>query len=556
MKVVIIGGVAAGPKVASKIMRNEPNAEVTIIEKGEFLSYAGCGLPYYISGEVENQAELMATPVGTIRDTAFFRNVKNVNVLNHTEAIAVDRTRKSVKIKNEDGSTDDIAYDKLVFATGAVPSCPPIPGIAMKNIFTLHGVEDAEGIKAMLGERKALDCVIVGGGLIGVEVAEALIECGCRVTMVEMQSHILGMLDPEMAGIVERYFESKGIQILTSTTVQKFEGDAKVQRVVTDKKTLNADMVVLAIGVRPNSKLAADAGVELGSTGAIRVEPSMRTSDENIYAAGDCCECSNIVTGKPCFVPLGSTANKQGRVAANNICGIKDQFPGVAGSSVCKVFDFSVARTGLSENVAIENGFEPVCCYAPAPDKAHFIKSARPLFIKLIADKKTRKLLGAQAVGLGIADKRMDVVATALSAGMTIDQLANLDLCYAPPFSPAVDNILTAANILRNKLDGRMIGIKSEDVKTKIDNGDKMILLDVRSPGELETLPSINGAVNIPLGKLRKQLEDLGDDKNMEIIAFCKISLRGYEASIILKNAGFENVKVMEGGMLMWPYKK
>jgi rhodanese-related sulfurtransferase len=364
------------------------------------------------------------------------------------------------------------------------------------------------------------------------------------------------MLDPEMAAIVEKYLESKGVQVLTSTTVQEFKGDDTVQNVITDRKILNADLVVLAIGVKPNVKLAADAGLEIGETGAIKVDSRMCTSDPDIYASGDCCECTNIVTGRPCFVPLGSTANKQGRVAANNICGIDDTFPGVAGSSVCKIFDFSVARSGLGEKSAVENGYEPVCCYAPAPDKAHFIKSARPLFIKLIADRKSRKLLGAQAVGVGVADKRMDVIATALSAGLTVDQLANLDLCYAPPFSPAVDNILTAANILRNKLDGRMAGITADEVREKIDNNEKIILLDVRSPKELEQLPTIPGALNIPLGQLRNKLDQLGDDKNVEIIAFCKISLRGYEASIILKNAGFNNVKVMEGGMLMWPYKK
>lgn len=555
MKIVVIGGVAAGPKVASKIIRNNPDAEVTIIERGEFLSYAGCGLPYYISGEVETQEELMATPVGTVRDSVFFQNVKNVKVLNHTTATKINKAAKTVSIESSDGKKEDIKYDKLMLATGASPAKPPIPGINLKNIFTLHGVEDAEGIKALLSEHKARNAVIVGGGLIGVEMAESLTKCGCRVTIVEMLPNILPMLDPEMAILVEKYFESKGVKILSKTKVQGFEGQGAVSSVTTDKETLQADLVVLAIGVRPNVELAKDADLEIGVTGAIKVNKQMSTSDKNIYAAGDCVECTNIITDKPCFIPLGSTANKQGRVAANSICGIKDQFDGVMGSSVCKIFDFTTARTGLSEKDAIENGFDTITCLAPAPDKAHFLESAKPLMLKLIADRKSRRLLGAQGIGMGVADKRIDVAATAITAGMTVDQVANLDLSYAPPYAPAMDNLITAANILRNKIDGNMYGISAIEVKTKMDNNDEFIFLDVRSPAELEQM-RIDPCLHIPLGKLRTDIDKLGSDKDVEIIAFCKISLRGYEAALILKHNGFTNVKVMDGGILMWPYKK
>jgi len=555
MKVVVIGGVAAGPKVASKIIRNNPDAEVTIIEKGEFLSYAGCGLPYYISGEVKTQAELMATPVGTVRDTVFFHKVKNVNVLNHTEATAINPESKTVTIKNSEGVEDTLEYDKLVLATGASPAKPPIPGINLNNIFTLHGVEDAEGIKSLLSERKARNAVIVGGGLIGVEMAEALTQCGCRVTIVEMLPHILPMLDPEMVVLVEKYFESKGVKILTDTKVQGFEGKDQVEFVITDKEKLNADLVVLAIGVKPNVELAKSAGIKIGETGAIEVDKTMQTSEADIYASGDCVQCTNLITGKPCYIPLGSTANKQGRVAANSICGIKDEFSGVIGSSVCKIFDYTTARTGLSEKAANEAGFDVVCCLAPAPDKAHFLSSAKPLMLKLVADRKTRRLLGVQGVGMGVADKRIDVAATAITAGMTVDQLANLDLSYAPPYSPAMDNLLTAANILRNKIDGSMEGISAVEVKAKMDRGDKFILLDVRSLKELEMM-RIDPCLHIPLGKLRLELDKFGNDKSMPIVAFCKISLRGYEAALVLKHAGFTDVKVMDGGILMWPYKK
>ena len=553
MKVVVIGGVAAGPKIASKIIRNCPEAEVTIVEKGEFLSYAGCGLPYYISGEVKEQKELMATAVGTVRDSVFFQNVKNVKVLNHTTATKIDRKNKKVIVVSKNGVENTLDYDKLAIATGANPVKPPIPGINLKNIYSLHGVEDAEGIKAKLSEHKAIDAVIVGGGLIGVEVAEAIAECGGRVTIVAMLPQILPMLDPEIAALTEKHFEAKGVRIMISTKVMGFEGKDAVQKVTTDKEILNADIVILAIGVRPNVELALSIGLEIGKTGAIKVNSKMQTSDPDIYAAGDCVECVNRITGKSCFVPLGSTANKQGRVVANNICGTDDSFPGVIGSSVCKIFDFAAARTGLGEKEAKEAGYDVVTCLAPAPDKAHFMSTMKPLLLKLIADRKTGKLLGAQATGPGVADKRIDVAATAISAGMTVDDVANLDLSYAPPFAPAMDNIITAANVIRNKINGLMIGICSADVKAKIDNNDDCVLLDVRSPGEVEQM-RIEPCVHIPLGKLRNSLDKLPKDK--EIIAFCKISLRGYEAAIILKNAGFENVKVMDGGLLMWPYKK
>jgi len=398
MRVVIIGGVAAGPKVASRIIRVAPNAEVTIVEKGKLLSYAGCGLPYYVSGVVKEQAELMSTPVGVVRDPVFFQKVKNVRVLNQTEAINVDRSEKRVRVKNlTDGEESWVDYDRLVFATGAAPVVPPIPNVQLDNIFTLHGVHDAEGIKALMSEGKARDVVIVGGGLIGVEATEALVESGCRVTVVEMLPQILSMLDWEIAKLVEQHMESHGVKVLTNTKVQSFGGSGKVETVVTDQGTLPADMVILAMGVRPTVKLAQEAGLDTGTTGAIKVDSHMCTTAPDIYAVGDCVECTDLLTGDPCYAPLGSTANKQGRVAANSICGRPDTFPGVLGSTVCKVFDYCVGRTGLAEAAADKLGYETVTALAPAPDKAHFMPGAKPLLLKLVADKNSRRLLGAQA---------------------------------------------------------------------------------------------------------------------------------------------------------------
>ena len=552
MKVVIIGGVAAGPKVASRIVRLIQDAEITIVEKGEFLSYAGCGLPYYISGVVKTQKELMTTPVGTVRDTAFFQKVKNVKILNHTEATEVDSKNRIVTIKKADGSIDSLSYDKLVFATGATPVSPPISGIGLNNIFSLKGIEDAEAIKAKLANQKALDAVIVGGGLIGVEVAEAFTQMGCRVSIVEALPQILSILDEDMIVPVQKHFESKGVKILTNTKVIEFKGLDKVEKVITDKGELPADIVIMAIGVKPNISLAQRAGIKLGKTGAIAVNKQMLTSDPNIYAAGDCAEKKHLITEHPCYVPLGSTANKEGRVAANSICDIDDSFNGILGSAICKVFDFTVARTGLSEKEARSAGYNVVTALAPAPDKPHFMPTAKLLLLKLIADRKTGRILGAQGTGGGDVDKRVNIIATGLTMGMKLDQLSNLDLCYAPPYSPAVDNIITAGNILRNKIDGLMEGISSKEVKELFDNNTDFTFLDCRSPKEVEQM-SIDGSVNMPLGTVRSRLDTL--DKNRPIVTFCKISLRGYEAALILKKAGFKSVKVMDGGVLMWPYK-
>ena len=551
-RVVIVGGVAAGPKVASKIMRLRPEADVTIVEKGELLSYAGCGLPYYISGVVKEQKELMCTPVGTVRDPVFFHNVKNFRALNQTEALAVDRPNKRVRVRSVlDGEDTWLEYDKLVLAIGATPVVPPIPGVKLANVFTLHGVHDAEGIRAALAGGKARDVTVVGGGLIGVEATEALAEHGCRVTIVEMLPQILRILDWEMAKLVERHLESHGVRVLTGNRVMSFEGDGRVERVVTAKGTFLADLVVLAIGVRPNVELARQAALEIGKTGGIKVNDHMQTSDPDIYAAGDCVEMHDMLTGWPAYVPLGSTANKQGRVAAVNICGGDERFPGVIGSTVCKVFDYCVARTGLTEEAARNLGHEVVTALAPAPDKAHFMPTAKPLFLKLVVDAKTRRLLGAQATGPGDGSKRIDVAAMALMAGMTVDQLANADLCYAPPYAPAMDNIITAANVARNKLDGQMAGVTPMEVKRMLDEREDFVFLDVRTPGEYEQV-RLPGSTLIPLGALRGRLDELSQDK--PIVAFCKISLRGYEAALILKASGFKNARVMDGGIAMWPY--
>jgi NADPH-dependent 2,4-dienoyl-CoA reductase/sulfur reductase-like enzyme/rhodanese-related sulfurtransferase/two-component sensor histidine kinase len=568
MKVVIIGGIAAGPKVASKIIRLAPTTEVTIIEKSDILSCSGCGLPYYISGVVKQQTDLLSTPVKEVRDPVFFQNIKNIIVLNRTEALTIDRKNKRVKIKNTSNNNKSwINYDKLVLATGSVPKIPNIPGINLKNIFTIHDVHDAESIKSLLAAQKAKDVVIIGGGLIGVESTEALIARGCRVTIIEKQSQILTLFDKEMAKLVEHHMEENCVKILTNTEVKSFQcpdneeskSDYKISHsqqhkihVITNNGTIPADMVIIAAGVNPQTKLAIEAGIDIGSTDAIKVNKKMMTSDPNIYAAGDCAQCFGVVDYAECYLPLGSTANKEGRVAAINICGGDEEFPGITGSTACKVFDYCVARTGFSERSAINRGYDIIQTLTVGPDKEHFMPNVKTLMLKLIIDKKTRKILGAQSIGDSDGFNKIDIISTAISAGMTVDQLAGLDLCYAPSYSLAIDNIITAANVAKNKLDGVFAGTTSEEVYNKIINNENFILLDVRSYKEYEKL-RIPKSILIPLGVLRSRMHEIPEGK--EIITLGSISLRGYEAALILQSFGYNNVKVLDGGITMWPYE-
>jgi len=551
MRVVVIGGVAAGPKIAAKVKRSDPHAEVTIIEKGRILSYAGCGLPFYISGVVDNQNELLSTPEGTLKGLDYFEKVKNVKVLNQTEAVQIDRANKKVKIVERiSGAQHWLKYDKLALATGAEPQLLDLPGATLENIFTLHGFEHAEGVKEHMAERLAKDVIIVGGGLIGVEMTESLVSAGARVTLIEMQSHILpNLLDPDMSELVRRHFETQGVRVMTATRVTGFAGDGKVETVKTSSGELPANMVIIGTGVKPNVKLAESAGLNIGVTGGIETDTRMQTSDPDIYAAGDCVQTKCLITGEPTYRPLGSTANKQGRVAAENICGIDSEFPGIVRTSICKVFDYTVANSGLTEEQAKQYGYKLEISITPGADRSHFMPSAKTIIVKLVADAESGRMLGVQVVGPGEVAKRVDVAATALTAGMDIYKLSQLDLCYAPSYSDALDNIHVAANVLKNKLNGYMTGIHPEEVREKIKRGEDFLLLDVRSQSEFHHA-SIEGSVHIPISTLRGRISQLPVDK--EIIIYSRVSQSAYEAAVILKSSGFKNTKVMDGGITMW----
>jgi len=453
-------------------------------------------------------------------------------------------------LETQSGQTSTLEYDRLILATGSSPFIPDISKVDLPNILTVKSIEDAELLKS--GAISGVAACIVGGGLIGLETAEALQQRGMLVTVIEMRDQLLpGILDPEMAFLVEKQLRQQGVTVMTGSAVTGFVGNTAVEAVCVGGRELPADLVVLAPGVTPNVGLARSAGLEIGVSGAIAVDARMCTNDPDIYACGDCCETTHLITGKKVHIPLGSTANKQGRVAGINAAGGEASFSGVIGTSILRVFNVNAGKTGLSESEARANGFDVETVLSPAHDKAHFFPGAKPIVLKLIAERKTGRLLGLQAAGEGAVDKRLDAAATAITFHATAEQLSQIDLAYAPPYSAAMDNLIVAADILKNKLAGHARGISPHEVKRKFDDEEDFILLDVRSPAEhAET--GIAGAKLIPLGMLREKLDELPRDK--EIVAFCKVSLRGYEAQKILDAAGFENTKFMDGGILAWPY--
>ena len=557
---VIIGGSAAGPKTASKIRRMDPNAEIIMIQKGKYLSMASCGFPYFIGGVFNDPNQLIATPTGAQRNPEFFSNVKNIKALTSTEVIAIDKKEKNVTMRNlETGKDSQQKYDKLFIATGASAIVPNLPGKELDGVTTLQSMEDAIYLKTQLAGGNLKKAVIVGGGLIGIETCEALQLGGVQITVVEMLDQVLSFLDWEMAKHVENHIRAKGSDVITGCGVSEFLGkDGKITGVkLSDGRTLDCDLAVVSIGVRPNSQLAKAAGLEIGQRGGITVNTFMQTSDPDIYAGGDCVEVTNLVTHQKSPWPMGDAANLEGRVAAQNmVLGNNVEYDGMIGTGICKVFDYVAGSTGLSEKQASRLGYSNIMtAIQAAPDRPGFM-GARPVVIKLVADKTTCRLLGMQAIGTGDVSKRVAIGAMAIHAKMHVYDLVNLDLPYAPPFSPAIDNFITAAHVLQNKCLGRMEGISAIETKAKLDSGEKPFMLDVRGADEFEVMRLGVGETLVPLGKLRSNLDKLPADKSKEIIVYCKISLRGYEAYCCLKAKGYSNVKVMEGGIIGWPFPR
>jgi NADPH-dependent 2,4-dienoyl-CoA reductase/sulfur reductase-like enzyme/rhodanese-related sulfurtransferase len=546
-RLVVIGGVAAGPKAAAKARRCDPEMEIVIYQVEDEISYAGCGLPYYISGAIGERQELISRTLGQFAQ-------EGIKVLKNRRIERIDVQNRAVsghKIGSGETFTDQ--FDRLVIATGAYPIRPKIEGIDLKNVFYLRSIFDADAIFPAVRSESIRNVVIAGGGYIGLEMAESLVHLGKNVTIVELAPQILTLFDEDFAGILRQYLEKKGVKIFTSEGIKALRGkEGKVTHVQTIAREIEANGVLMSLGIRPQVELAKQARLKIGETGAIWVNEKMETSAEGVYAAGDCAETTNLITGKKVWVPLGSTANKQGRVVGVNVCGGNATFPGVMGTAVFKTFDFNVAKTGLNMREAEKEGFHPVQAIVRGFDRAHYYPGGKESTLKVIADKEAGRILGGQAVGEGPSDKFIDILAMALHGRMTCQQLASVDLAYAPPFSPALSPVIVAANVLMNKLEGKVEGIEASEVREKLQTSKESFqVLDVREEKEVKA-KRIPNTIWVPYGELKRRLGEL--DKGKEIAVHCESGLRSYKACLKLQHEGFKNVRNIDGGMLCWCY--
>ena len=556
-KVLIIGGVAAGMKTASRLRRRDKDAEITVIERGELVSYGACGFPYYISNEVKNFKEFTHTPQGIARDVEYFKNVKGIDVLIRHEAQKINREAKTVTVLDKTtGTLADMPYDVLVLGTGATPVRLPVPGADLEGIHNFWFPWEVEQVKAEVAANNVTDVVIVGAGFIGMELAEAFNNIGVKVSVVEMQDRILPqMLDLEMAELAAKPVAAAGINLCLGEKTVAFEGTKRVTAVKTDKRTIPAQMVIVAVGVRPNVELARGSGLAIGPSGCIAVNEYMQTSDPCIYAGGDCAENTHRVSGAKIFAPMGSTANKHGRVIADNICGDMVKYPGVLGTGLCRMPGMEAGSTGLNERTAAAAGIDFESVIVPGFDRLGYMPGAGRIVLKLFADRATHKVIGAQAIGQSV-DKRIDTLVAAISMGATLEDLSELDIGYAPPFNGPIDNIATAANVLLNKIEGRLRSINPKDFK-ELRKDKAYTLVDVRTPGEFKArrIAGCANIVNLPLDKVRAHCCEALPDKDAKLVCSCQIDLRGYEAETMLRAQGYKNVQSLEGSMSGWPYE-
>ncbi|MFA5713149.1 MAG: FAD-dependent oxidoreductase [Bacteroidales bacterium] len=556
-RIVVIGGSAAGPKAASRARRMDENAQITIIQKSKELSMASCGYPYYVGGFFDDRDQLLCSPAGVVRDSRYFWNAKRIETKVECEVTSIDpKKREVVYTSLEDGAENRILYDKLVIATGATPRMPSVPGVELDGITTLQSMHDADFLRKIKDEGKIKKAVVIGGGLIGIETCEALHLAGIEITLVEMLPQLLTFLDMQMAKLVENYVRTKANVILENGVSSFLGEDGKLVGVKLQNGTeIPCELAVVAIGVIPNVKLAKEIGVKIGERGGIVVDQYMESNIPDIYAVGDCVEIKNLISKSSVHAPFGDLANLQGRVAGENIIvGNRKRFEGTIQTGICKVFDWNVGSTGLSEQNAIRNGitnYEIV--FNSSLDKPGFMQG-KLLITKLIVDKGDRTILGAQVLGPGDVGKQVAIWAMAIKAKMGVEEMINADLPYAPPFSLAIDHSIATAHIMQNKLDGLMDGVTALELKSRLDNRDSITLIDVRNPDEFEEMRLGVGEVLIPLGQLRGRIGELPQDKSTPIVTWCKISLRGYEAALILKANGYTNVKVLEGGIVAWPF--
>ena len=541
MKTLIIGGVAGGATAAARLRRLDEKMEIVVLERGAFVSFANCGLPYYIGGDITEKSNL------TLQTPMSFKSRFNIEVRVFNEATSVNPENKTVAIKNlKTGETYQEHYDNLILSPGASPIRPAIVGIDSDKVFTLRNIPDTMKIKAYIEEKHPRSAVVVGGGYIGVEMAENLRKAGLEVTIVELSDHLIAPLDFDMAADVHRYIKSQGIRLALNNSVTAIKDSDDGLIVELNRGKLSVDMVILSVGVRPDTAFLASSGVAMNERGSIIVDERMRTNLPDVYAVGDAVTVKNFVTKADAFIPLAGPANKQGRIAADNICGIASEYGGTQGSSVLKLFDMTVATTGLNEKSAIAAGLNYDKTYTYSASHASYYPGASMMSVKVFWDKTTHKILGAQIVGFDGVDKRMDVIATAMRFGAKVTDLASLELCYAPPFGSAKDPVNMVGFVAENVITGKIGQFFWHDVENLPRDG-SVTLLDTRTATEVSR-GKIGGFMHIPLDTLRQRIEEIPTGK--PVYVHCHSGLRSYIACRILAGHGFECFNLAGGWRL------
>ncbi|MUK41084.1 CoA-disulfide reductase [Aliivibrio fischeri] len=537
-KIVIIGGVAGGASAAARARRLSEDAQIIMLERGPFISFANCGLPYHIGGDIKERDNLLLqTP-----DSFLARFNVDVRVMN--EVTSINRNEKTITIKNLIDNTEyQESYDFLLLSPGAGPIVPPIPGINNSLTFSLRNVPDMDRIIASIKDNKPQHATVVGGGFIGLEMMEAFHQLGIKTTLLELADQVMAPVDREMAGFVHKEIKDKEIDLRLGSALQEVvETETGLTLSLSTGEVLDTNLLIMAIGVKPETKLANEAGLQLGELGGIYTNEQLQTSDPFIYAVGDAIEEKDFVTGNQTLVPLAGPANRQGRMAADNMFGRSESYQATQGTAICKVFDLAVASTGKNEKALKREGISYEKVFVHTASHASYYPGAERVSFKLLFSPETRKILGAQAVGKDGIDKRIDVMAVAQRAGMTVDQLEHVELTYAPPFGSAKDVINQAAFVANNLIKGDTKAIHFDEVDNLNEN---QILLDVRNPTELTTAGYIKGAINIPVDQLRQRIHELPKDR--EIIIYCQVGLRGNVAYRQLVNNGFKARNLIGG---------
>ncbi|HHB1596356.1 TPA: FAD-dependent oxidoreductase [Vibrio campbellii] len=556
-KIVIIGGVAGGASAAARARRLSEDAEIIMFERGPFVSFANCGLPYHIGGDIQERSKLL------LQTPESFLARFNVDVRVMNEVVSINRQDKSVTVKNLlDGSEYQESYDFLLLSPGAGPVVPPIPGIDNPLTHSLRNIPDMDRIIKTLETNKVEHATVVGGGFIGLEMMEAFHQLGVKTTLVEMADQVMTPVDREMAGFAHAEIREKGVDLRLGVALSSVEyvanqsvanieaGEDDTHQHLQGKLTLSlnngdqleTDILIMAIGVRPEIKLAQEAGLQIGALGGIYTNEYMQTSDPSIYAVGDAVEEKDFVTGEQTLVPLAGPANRQGRMAADNMLGRQEAYQGTQGTAICKIFDLAVASTGKNEKQLKRENITYEKVYVHTASHASYYPGAETVSFKMLFDPLTGKILGAQAVGKDGVDKRIDVMAVAQRAGMTVEQLQHLELTYAPPYGSAKDVINQAAFVANNIIKGDATAIHFDEIDNLSEN---QVLLDVRNPGELESVGFIEGAINIPVDQLRQRMNEL--PKVKEIVIYCQVGLRGNVAYRQLVNSGFKARNLLGG---------